>query len=160
MFKFSFVVPIRFQQKWWGEFVEVSIRFIVCDHVLNSHYHCFRKHLYHKEKFHADQKVNVCFMQFALVPCKGIIVFLLPWRLFILPSILFKLFFFHSFFRLFANFSKLESKELATECTFKVTRHWNIQKFLNKSSWIKRDRFFCFLKIIIRFWKTAHLPLP
>ena len=30
---------IHFQYKQWGEFVEVSIRFILCDHVLNSHDH-------------------------------------------------------------------------------------------------------------------------
>ena len=54
--------------------------------------------------------LSCCSMQLALVPCKVIIVFLLLSRLFTLPSILFKLFFFHSFFRLFANFSKLESK--------------------------------------------------
>ena len=35
----------------WGEFVEVSSRFIFPDHVLNSPDHCF---IYYKEKFHAD----------------------------------------------------------------------------------------------------------
>ena len=38
-FKFSFVIPVHFQQKQWGEFVEVSIRFMLCDHVRNSHDH-------------------------------------------------------------------------------------------------------------------------
>ena len=39
-FKFSFVVPIRFQLKVWKEFVEVSVRLILRDHVLSSHDHC------------------------------------------------------------------------------------------------------------------------
>ena len=73
--------------------------------------------------------LRCCSMQLALVHCKVIIVFLLLSRLFTVPSTLFKLFFFHSFFQLFANFSKLESKLLVIECTLKVTRHWNIQKF-------------------------------
>ena len=54
--------------------------------------------------------LRCCSMKLALVHCKVIIVFLLLSRLFTVPSTLFKLFFFHSFFQLFANFSKLESK--------------------------------------------------
>ena len=33
-FKFSFLVPICFQKKYWGEFVKTSIKFIFPDHVL------------------------------------------------------------------------------------------------------------------------------
>jgi len=42
--------------------------------------------------------LHCCSMQLALVPCKMIIVFLLLSRLFILPSILLKLFFFSLIF--------------------------------------------------------------
>ena len=41
-----------FSKEVVGEFVEVSIRFIFPDHVLNSPDHCFI--IYYKEKFHAD----------------------------------------------------------------------------------------------------------
>ena len=35
--KFSFFFPFGFQYRRWGEFVEVSIRFIFCDHAFKSH---------------------------------------------------------------------------------------------------------------------------
>ena len=38
-FEFSFVAPIHFLQKWWGEVDNISSEFILCDHVLNSHDH-------------------------------------------------------------------------------------------------------------------------
>ena len=38
-FEFSFVAPIHFLQKWWGEVDEISSKFIMCDHVCNSHDH-------------------------------------------------------------------------------------------------------------------------
>ena len=38
-FEFSFVVPTHFLQKWWGEVDKLSSKFILCDHVRNSHDH-------------------------------------------------------------------------------------------------------------------------
>ena len=38
-FEFSFVAPIHFLQKKWGEVDKISSTFILCDHVLNSHDH-------------------------------------------------------------------------------------------------------------------------
>ena len=38
-FEFSFVVPIHFLQKHWGEVEKISSKFILCDHVCNSHDH-------------------------------------------------------------------------------------------------------------------------
>ena len=38
-FEFSFVAPIHFLQKWWGEVDKISSKFIICDHVCNSHDH-------------------------------------------------------------------------------------------------------------------------
>ena len=37
--RFSFVAPIHFLQKKWGEVDKISIKFILCDHVRNSHDH-------------------------------------------------------------------------------------------------------------------------
>ena len=65
------VVPVWFHKKWWGEFVEVSIRFIFPDHVLNSPDHCF---IYYKEKFHADHSFEPL--------CTGFLLFWvlqIPW---------------------------------------------------------------------------------
>ena len=36
-FEFSFLAPIHFLQKLWGEVDKISSRFILCDHVRNSH---------------------------------------------------------------------------------------------------------------------------
>ena len=36
---FSFVIPIHFRQKQWGEVDKISSKFILCDHVRNSHDH-------------------------------------------------------------------------------------------------------------------------
>ena len=38
-FEFSFVTPIHFLQKQWGEVDKKSSKFILCDHVHNSHDH-------------------------------------------------------------------------------------------------------------------------
>ena len=38
-FEFSFVAPIHFLQKQWGEVDKISSKFILCDHVRNSHDH-------------------------------------------------------------------------------------------------------------------------
>ena len=38
-FEFSFVAPIHFLQKQWGEVDKISSTFIFCDHVHNSHVH-------------------------------------------------------------------------------------------------------------------------
>ena len=38
-FEFSLVAPIQFLQKKWREVDKISIKFILCDHVLNSHDH-------------------------------------------------------------------------------------------------------------------------
>ena len=38
-FEFSFVAPIHFLQKQWGEVDKISNEFILYDHVLNSHDH-------------------------------------------------------------------------------------------------------------------------
>ena len=38
-FEFSFVAPIHFPQKHWGEIDKVSSKFILCHHVCNSHDH-------------------------------------------------------------------------------------------------------------------------
>ena len=35
-FEFSFVAPIHFLQKYWGEVDKISSTFILCDHVRNS----------------------------------------------------------------------------------------------------------------------------
>ena len=43
-FEFSFVAPIHFLQKKWGEVDKISSKFILCDHVYNSHDQCFTKH--------------------------------------------------------------------------------------------------------------------
>ena len=37
--EFSFVAPINFLQKWWGEVDKISSKFILCDHVHNSYGH-------------------------------------------------------------------------------------------------------------------------
>ena len=37
--EFSFVAPIHFIQKQWGEVDKISSKFILCDHVRNSHDH-------------------------------------------------------------------------------------------------------------------------
>ena len=37
--EFSFVAPIHFIQKQWGEVDKISSKFILCDHVCNSHDH-------------------------------------------------------------------------------------------------------------------------
>ena len=36
-FKFSFVAPIHFPQKKWGEVDKISRKFVLCRHVRNSH---------------------------------------------------------------------------------------------------------------------------
>ena len=36
-FEFSFVAPIHFLQKQWGEVDKISSKFVLCDHVCNSH---------------------------------------------------------------------------------------------------------------------------
>ena len=38
-FEFSFAAPIHFLQKQWGEVDKISSKFILCDHVRNSHDH-------------------------------------------------------------------------------------------------------------------------
>ena len=38
-FEFSFVAPIHFLQKQWGEVDKISNEFMLCDHVHNSHDH-------------------------------------------------------------------------------------------------------------------------
>ena len=38
-FEFSFVTPVHFLQGLWGEVDKISSKFIVCDHVRNSHDH-------------------------------------------------------------------------------------------------------------------------
>ena len=38
-FEFSFVAPIHFLQGYWGEVDKISSKFIVYDHVGNSHDH-------------------------------------------------------------------------------------------------------------------------
>jgi len=38
-FVFSFVAPIHFEQKLWGEVDNISSKFILCDNVCNSHDH-------------------------------------------------------------------------------------------------------------------------
>ena len=38
-FEFSFVASIHFLQKQWGEVDKISSKFILCDHVRNSHDH-------------------------------------------------------------------------------------------------------------------------
>ena len=38
-FEFSFAFPIHFLQKHWGEVEKISSKFILCDHVCNSHDH-------------------------------------------------------------------------------------------------------------------------
>ena len=38
-FEFSFVAAIHFLQKQWGEVDKISSKFILCDHVRNSHDH-------------------------------------------------------------------------------------------------------------------------
>ena len=37
--EFSFVTPIHFLQWKWGEVDKISSKFILCDHVCNSHDH-------------------------------------------------------------------------------------------------------------------------
>ena len=57
--RFSFVVPIHFQDKEWGEFVEVSITLfsVIIFSILVTT--LFSKHLYHKEKFHDDHSLGL-----------------------------------------------------------------------------------------------------
>ena len=38
-YEFSFVAPIYFLQKLWGEVDNISDKYILCDHVCNSHDH-------------------------------------------------------------------------------------------------------------------------
>ena len=53
-FEFSFVAPIHFLQKWWGEVDKISSKFIICDHVRNSHDHSVLQSIDYREKFDAD----------------------------------------------------------------------------------------------------------
>ena len=45
-FEFSFVASVHFLQKKWGEVDRISRKFILCDHVCNSHDHSVLQSIY------------------------------------------------------------------------------------------------------------------
>ena len=60
-FEFSFVAPIHFLHKQWGEVFKISSKFMLCDHVCNSHDHS------------PLQRIDITRRNWTLVTLKGLI---------------------------------------------------------------------------------------